>query len=220
MNERNQFLSTIRQEPSSANILVFCDWLEEQGDDVADILRHCVGGSVAPTSYSEFLSNRESEEDIAFEDQSRGKLHASLELLMYKMDASQLRWYGANCAAALLPLWEAAFPTDNRPLEAIRRAQQYASGECTQEQLGEAYQAALDAGFGAARQRDVPHDVLISATTAARAAGEAASGAPSSAGMYADSRWHVTHALKVLLLGFIPLNEADKIFKASDLRNQ
>lgn len=74
-----------------------------------------------------------------------------------------LRLWSCDCAERVLPIFEACFPDDCRPREAVSVARLYAHGLSTDEELA----AARDAAWAAA---DAADDVAASAWYAARAA--------------------------------------------------
>ena len=67
------------------------------------------------------------------------------------------RLFAADCAEHVLPIFEAAYPNDSRPREALAVARRFADGEATREELtaardaASAARAAGDAGRDAAR---------------------------------------------------------------------
>jgi hypothetical protein len=60
------------------------------------------------------------------------------------------RLFAADCAEHVLPLFEAKYPKDKRPREAIEVARRFANGEATREELAAARDAARDAAWAAA----------------------------------------------------------------------
>jgi len=59
--------------------------------------------------------------------------------------ATPLRLFACDCAARVLPIYEAKYPDDMRPREAIETARLYARGEVDSGQLAAARDAAWDA---------------------------------------------------------------------------
>ena len=90
-----------------------------------------------------------------------------------KLDEKGLRLFACECAEQLLPIYEKAYPKDDRPRRAIETARRYANGEATLEELDAARDAAEDAAWDAARAAaEAP--AWASAWAAARDAAEAA----------------------------------------------
>ena len=58
----------------------------------------------------------------------------------------ELRLFACDCTERVLPLFEAVYPDDKRPKEAIRIARLFAQGKATQQELDTAHAAAEDAG--------------------------------------------------------------------------
>jgi len=79
--------------------------------------------------------------------------------------------FAAECAERVLPIWEADFPKDKRPRQAIATARAFGLGKATQRQLQEASKAAL------ASETDMSNGDYMHAT-AANAAAFAASKEP------------------------------------------
>ncbi len=75
--------------------------------------------------------------------------------------------FAADCAERALPIWEAAYPQDQRPRAAIEMRRRFATGQVTQEQWYLAAGGAQGSGFDAGNQM-VPMDICY----AANAAGE------------------------------------------------
>jgi hypothetical protein len=65
--------------------------------------------------------------------------------------SSVLRWFAAQCARHVLPIWESAHPDDDRPRRAIEVAERYAHGRATRDELAAAWDAAWAAAGVAAR---------------------------------------------------------------------
>ena len=76
-----------------------------------------------------------------------------------------LRLFAADCAERVLPIFEAAYPNDDRPRQAIEVARRYANGDATSAHLAAAAwaawaaadsaDAAADSADAAARQKQV-----------------------------------------------------------------
>ena len=64
-------------------------------------------------------------------------------------DERTQRLLACDCAEHVLPLWEARFPNDKRPREAIAVARRFARGEATLEELQAAWAAACDTAWAA-----------------------------------------------------------------------
>jgi len=80
------------------------------------------------------------------------------------------RVFACDCAERVLPLYETAFPDDDRPRHAIEVARSFTSGEATKEELGTAF---LAAGMAAMDALNAPGEALNApgeAWEAARAA--------------------------------------------------
>ena len=123
------------------------------------------------------------------------------------------RLFACDCAESVLHLWEAKYPYDKRPREAIAVSRRFALGQATQEELsaardaardaawdawaaagaaGEvAWDAALDAAWAAARAaaRDAARAAAWAAEAAAWAAAWAARDAARAAAGAADAAW-------------------------------
>jgi hypothetical protein len=89
------------------------------------------------------------------------------------------RHFAADCAAAVLPVWEARYPDDDRPRRAIEAARAYADGTISAAALLTAYSAAYLAADSAA--------YLAASSAADSAADSAAYLAASSAAYLAAS---------------------------------
>jgi hypothetical protein len=65
-------------------------------------------------------------------------------------DCPQIRLFACACARQALPIWDAAYPNDRRPLTAIETAERFARGEVPNDELDAARAAAWDAAGAAA----------------------------------------------------------------------
>jgi hypothetical protein len=97
------------------------------------------------------------------------------------------RLFAADCAEHLLPLFEADFPTDDRPRKAIETARRFADGKASREEMAAAQAAAgaaaWDAAWDAARAA-----AWDAAQAAARAAARVAAWAAAWAAARAAAR--------------------------------
>ena len=83
------------------------------------------------------------------------------------------RLFACDCAEYILYLYEAAYPNDARPRNAIEMARRYANNEATDQELTAAWADAWDATWAAAR--DAARAAILDASSiAARAAARAA----------------------------------------------
>lgn len=79
------------------------------------------------------------------------------------------RLFECDCAAHVLPLYEAEHSYDDRPRKAIETSRRYANGQVTTEELSAAWAAARDAAWDAARAaRAAARDAARDAARAAR----------------------------------------------------
>src|SRR5690554_1828309 len=104
----------------------------------------------------------------------RDKVVAERARLLRRLpwDERTAREFAADCAARALPVYEAAYPGDDRPRRAVEVARAYARDEATRDELS-AWAAAEDAAWAAAE---------AAARAAAEAAAEAAEAAAWAAG--------------------------------------
>lgn len=86
-----------------------------------------------------------------------------------------IRLFACDCAERVLPIYEAQYPQDTRPRNAIEVSRRYANGEATEQEFDAAWSAAY-AAAGAA-------------WAAARAAARAAEGAAARAAWAAVDAW-------------------------------
>ena len=101
------------------------------------------------------------------------------------MTEREVRLFAADCAEHVLPLFEAEYPTDSRPREAIAAARAYADGKITAGQLN----AARDAAWAAA---DAAWDAAGAAADSALAAAR-----DSALVAAADAAWVARDAARV-----------------------
>jgi hypothetical protein len=87
----------------------------------------------------------------------------------------EMRLFSCDVAEDVLPIFEAEYPEDKRPQQAIETARRYADGLATKEELAAAREAAWEAAWAAAR-------------AAAREAAWAAAGAAAWAAAWAAAR--------------------------------
>ena len=125
------------------------------------------------------------------------------------------RLFAADCAERVLPLFEAQYPTDDRPRKVIEVARRFANGEATEKELAAAEaaeaatrDAAVTAGVaaGAAAWAAVAAGVAgaaeaAEAARAARAAAraaEAAGAADRAAAWDAERKWQTERLMEIL----------------------
>jgi len=90
-------------------------------------------------------------------------------------DCPQIRLFAAACARQALPIWDAEYPNDRRPLTAIETAERFARGKATSDELAAAW-AAAGAAAGAAARAAAWDAAGAAAWAAARAAAWDAAG--------------------------------------------
>src|SRR5690554_3183028 len=133
-------------------------------------------------------------------------------------DERTAREFAADCAARALPVYEAAYPGDDRPRRAVEVARAYARGEATRDELSAraaacaaawaAEDAAEDAAWAASKDATeaaawAAEDAAWAAADAARAAARSAEAAE--AAEAAERRWQAARLAE--LLGIDPPRE-------------
>jgi hypothetical protein len=124
-------------------------------------------------------------------------------------DERTAREFAAGCAERALPVYEAAYPGDDRPRRAVEVARAYARGEATRDELSAraAARAAEDAAGGAARAAAwaaawaVAGAAAWAAEAAARAAETAAwavAGAAAGSAKDAERGWQAARLAELL----------------------
>src|SRR5690606_26109009 len=111
-------------------------------------------------------------------------------------DERTAREFAADCAERALPVYEAAYPGDDRPRRAVEVARAYARGEATRDQLAAGGMAARDAARDAVRAAADAAEAAAGAADwdAVRAAADAADAAAwvavrAAADAAADAAW-------------------------------
>ena len=77
----------------------------------------------------------------------------TLDTLLQYLTPSQQRLAAADFATLVLPLYEAAYPSDDRPRKAIDATRQFVRGQIDRAQLDAAWAAAGAAAGDAVRER-------------------------------------------------------------------
>jgi len=116
--------------------------------------------------------------------------------------ATPLRLFACDCAARVLPIYEAKYPDDMRPREAIETARLYARGEVDSGQLAAAGDAAWDATWGTGRvaARDAALATVEGAAWAAwSAARDAAWDAAGATAWKAEREWQMGRLRQYIL---------------------
>jgi hypothetical protein len=72
----------------------------------------------------------------------------------------EIRLFASDCAERVLPIYEAQYPEDMRPRQAIEVARRYAHGEATEQELNAAWYAAGTAAWYAA-EREAQRELFI-----------------------------------------------------------
>jgi len=133
--------------------------------------------------------------DIPIEDRIWALLHEPVFTL------GVLRQLACDFAAEALPHWEAMYPTDRRPHEAVRVARAYVVGDASKEELASAQDAAWAAAWAT---QDATQDAASAAASAAawatraaaRAARAAARAARAAAWAAQDAAWAAARAAR------------------------
>lgn len=113
-------------------------------------------------------------------------------------DERTARLFAADCAAHVLPIWEAERPDDDRPRRAIETARRYANGEATGDELTAAQAAAWDAAFAAAEAAARAAARAAAWDDARAAAWYAAWAAAEAAALDAELDWQARRLAEVL----------------------
>ncbi|MEK6239408.1 MAG: TIGR02996 domain-containing protein [Planctomycetales bacterium] len=127
------FLAEILEHPGDAACrLVYADWLEEQGDRRADFIRLVVEGESGAPASAEAIREVIGLEPLGEDHPSDGLFRnlwewltlPSYSLIVRAAGLSDELWplFAADCAERALPIFEKAFPDDDRPRQAIEAA--------------------------------------------------------------------------------------------------
>ncbi|MCA9068841.1 MAG: TIGR02996 domain-containing protein [Planctomycetaceae bacterium] len=137
------FLETIRANPNDTTPqLIYADWLDEQGNPLGELIRlHVqVRDDLRDHPYwTHYLSTVKNFNELSkLQDLLVPDLQSVLELL----DKKQQRLFGCQCAESALPFYEAVFPNDSRPRDAIEASKAYARRKLTAGKLNKSWNTA------------------------------------------------------------------------------
>ncbi|MEK6238884.1 MAG: TIGR02996 domain-containing protein [Planctomycetales bacterium] len=137
-----RFLADIAAHPDDdAPKLVYADWLEERGDKRADFIRLVVEG----------VNGREATEEELCEAVGLPWRDNDFKSTIRSADLSRelWPWFAADCAERALPVFEKAFPGDERPrkaVEAVRTASVFSAARAARTAAARAARAAYVQG--------------------------------------------------------------------------
>ena len=144
MPSEEDFLEIIRAHPNDdLPRQVYADWLDEQGDPRAELIR--LLGEVKPNEEQYGLWN-------PFVDSIRRCFGSSeINSLLKYLDEREQRLFACECAELVLPLFEKIYPKEKRLRNGLDVARAFANGRATPKERRNAYNHAWALPAGAAR---------------------------------------------------------------------